>query len=110
MRSKLGAICVTGCLILFGYGLVKQCQAEPLRLTLDTGAYYNLDFHPEDEHRWEDGGSPVATFRLRLGKDRFGCEYLHVSNWFTGAPFNDRNETTLNAVGCTYKVDIWRGR
>lgn len=83
-------------------------EAHDLKLTLDIGAYWNMNLN-EQEYEWEDGGSPVAVFRLRLGNQRVGCEYMHVSNYLTGAPFNDRTESTLDALGCAVRVDIWGG-
>ena len=55
-----------------------------------------------------DGDGPVGIFRIRQDFNRMlWCEYQHVSFLTEGAPFNDRYEDTLDAVGCGLRVRLW---
>ena len=51
---------------------------------------------------WNDGGSPTAHFTIGRRSDdgkRF-CQVAHDSNWFAGAPFNNRAETHVDRAEC----------
>lgn len=86
---------------------VLENKAHALDLTVEVGAYYNMDLgHRDHPNRWENNGSPVAAFKLRVGGERIGCEVQHISNWTTGAPFNDELESSLDIVGCTYRLNL----
>lgn len=100
---------VMGLLVMLGVVAGQYVHADPLEVTLEVGASLNLNLHPADRHAWQDGGSPVASFRLKLEKGKVACGYTHVSNWFTGAPFNNRVESTLDTVGCSYKFHLYGG-
>lgn len=51
------------------------------------------------------GDNPAAVFRVvKPIDDRYSCEYMHVSHWTSGWPFNDRYEESLDMLGCSAKV------
>jgi len=97
---------VYGLTFVFLFVMIEIVEAEPLNLTLELGAYANMNLYPEDKYAWQANGSPVATIKLRWGNSKFGCEYMHVSNWFSGVPFNDDAESTLDALGCAVRVKL----
>jgi hypothetical protein len=54
------------------------------------------------------GDGPVVTFRVRrISEDgvRY-CEVAHTSNLASGWPFNDREETYLDAVSCGLRINL----
>ena len=91
MRAILMALLLTGCA---GHQVVE------------VGAYQHIK-PLVGENTWETGGSPIAVFKVRHEMERGACEYMHVSNWMTGFPFNDEHESTVDMVGCAYR---WRVR
>ena len=97
--AALLALCIWG----------QDAYAAPVRLDLSIGAYYNMALYPDNTHAWEDGGSPVATFALSVTKGNTTCELVHTSNWFTGAPLNDQVESTLDMIGCRYRINLMGG-
>lgn len=61
-----------------------------------------------DGHGGWKGDGPVVTFRVRrISEDgvRY-CEVAHTSNLASGWPFNDREETYLDAVSCGLRVNL----
>lgn len=49
------------------------------------------------------GRGPTATLRVQhYVNDRVVCEYEHISHIRDGEPFNNRDEDTLDHVGCGF--------
>lgn len=60
---------------------------------------------------WNDGGSPGAHFKLLYETDltdrvAVTAFYGHDSNWFAGAPFNDKAESVHDYVGVGLRVKL----
>lgn len=36
----------------------------------------------------------------------FSCSYIHMSHVFTGKPFNNKDEDTFDAVGCSARWQL----
>lgn len=80
-------------------------------IPLMVGCTYNPQFEAGVFHKmeisnkgipWENNGSPVAVFKVRQKiNDRFNCEYLHISNWLSGPPFDNEPESHLDTIGCS---------
>lgn len=50
------------------------------------------------------GRGPTATLRVQhYVNDRVVCEYEHISHIRDGEPFNNRDEDTLDHVGCGFE-------
>ena len=86
--KKLTVVSVVG--MALGMG---GCASKPQHFC-SVGAGYKID---EMELRWADGspvGSGNPTARIECWQQREFIKYgiAHHSQWFTGAPFNDRNE------------------
>lgn len=113
--SRKDVLTIIAMVVFYGIGAgLNKARAD--QVWLEVGAYYNLSglMYPADEYAWHDGGSPVAVFKLRyegafnVGKHKqhYTCEAMHISNWTTGAPFNDEHESVLDVVGCSLATRI----
>lgn len=62
-------------------------------------------------HDFQDneGTNPAAIIELRtVPTQGVFCSYVHKSNVFDGVPFNSRDETTMDIIGCGAEIDLFR--
>lgn len=78
----------------------------------ELGAGYSGSFFAADPmYEWESGGSPgfygSIRYETMLVPNQLGVvlHYTHHSNWFTGPPFNDNVESSLDHIGIAVR---WR--
>lgn len=81
----------------------------------EVGAGYSTSlFQSNEDLRWQSGGSPgfygSVRYELMLDRDRLGVvlHYTHHSNWFTGPPFNDDAESSLDHIGVAVRWKLNR--
>lgn len=71
-------------------------------------------FQQTEEYMWESGGSPGFYGAIRYEwmpvQDRLGVvfHYAHYSNWFTGPPFNNNPESSLDHIGVAVRWKLNR--
>lgn len=100
--SRLAA----GLFLAFNASLLSGCGGTTF-LEVGTGA--NLSF-TNSTHEWESGGSPAfygavrQEWELTDGLSTF-LQYQHHSNIFTGPPFDEKGESSLDHIGAAVR---WR--
>jgi len=101
---------------LIGFSIAAMLAGGVARagdLYTEIGVGHNMSlFHETDENRWDNGGSPgfygAVRYETPLDIDKravFVLQYMHVSNWFAGPPFNDSAESSLDHFGVALR---WR--
>lgn len=69
------------------------CSSIPTN-ECDTKRRMSLGVNFDESTNWK--GGPNATFELIEQCDKVFFGARHVSHWFSGRPFNDREETWYN--------------
>ena len=70
--------------------------------TLYVGVHHKLPL-PGIEFK---GDNPAAVFRVQRRAKKWSCEYMHISQWLEGWPFNHDKEQSLDTLGCGYDFDL----
>jgi hypothetical protein len=91
--------------------LAAPVHADPLNgdWYIELGAGYNTSFM-NDLRPWDNAGSPgfmgALSYEWRLDNGMVvGAYYAHYSQWFSGPPFNDDAESSLDSMGVKIR---WR--
>ena len=87
--------------------------ADRHQVWAELGAGWNGSFFQQVErYQWEDQSSPgfIGSLSYEFHPERndrivFVAQYVHVSQWFVGPPFNSRGESSLDHVGIAVR---WR--
>lgn len=89
---------------------VQKCAAAEPKWYFEVGVGKNANLTGCSDC-WEDGGSPGAYFALRreqhmAGNTYWFFQYVHLSNWLAGPPFNDKPETSVDHIGAGFRWEL----
>ena len=55
---------------------------------------------------WDDGGGVGAYGSIRWEWKYAVCQGLHISQWDIGPPFNGHSESSLDHLGCAWRIKL----
>ena len=90
------------CVLFAGEGIA--CEGG-MHLEIGAGKNGNLTSQHEST-QWEDGGGVGSYFSLRYEWKYAVCQGSHYSQWNVGPPFNDKPESSLDHLGCAFRLKL----